>query len=308
MSAAPLVSVLIPAYHSQETLGGCLEALARQTFRDFEVVVVDSGTDPVTEPLVRERFPWVRFERSPRRLLPHAARNRGVVLSRGELLVFTDPDIYARPDWLEELLAVYRAAPERGAVVGALACHGRKWRDRAIHLCKFSKWLPAGEPRPVDMGPTANLLVSRQDFEAAGGLPDALFLGDVTLSWGLRRRGRAITFAPAAVVAHHHTQSLSEFLEERYSRGKLYGDLQAARLAERRRSLLLHLGATLLPVRLARNLALVAGHAARAGELGTLLSSFPVVVLGHAASLAGEAVCYLQMLAGMGRPAAVTEG
>src|SRR5688572_16391140 len=86
--AAPLVSVILPAYESHETIGGCLEHIGAQSFRDFETVVVDSSPSLATSEVVR-RFPWVNFVRSETRLGPHAARALGVTKSRGTLLVFT---------------------------------------------------------------------------------------------------------------------------------------------------------------------------------------------------------------------------
>lgn len=293
--ARPAVSVLIPAYDSHATIGGCLEALARQTFRDFEAIVVDSGPDGTTERMVAERFPWVRYRRSARRLLPHGARNAGVEMARAELFVFTDPDVYAHPDWLERLVASHRESGE--VIVGALSCFGGRWLDQGIHLCKFSKWLPAGPPRPVDMSPTANMLIARPRFEEAGGLPGDVFLGDVTLSWSLRDSGRGLRFEPRAVVEHDHRQGFRDFLRERYTRGKMFGDLRSARLGERRGAILGYLLATVVPVRLARILALVASHARGAGQTGLYLATLPLVLAGHAASLAGEVVAYTRRLA-----------
>ncbi|HEX6902830.1 MAG TPA: glycosyltransferase [Thermoanaerobaculia bacterium] len=290
----PALSVIIPAYNSHDTIERCLEALSRQTFQDFETIVVDSGPDGTTERLVPERFPWVRFERSPRRLLPHAARNRGVELSRGDLLVFTDPDIYAHPEWLARLLEAHRSTGE--VIVGSLACHGGRWVDQGIHLCKFSKWLPGGAPRPVDMSPTANMLLSRQQFEEAGGLPGAEMLGDVTLSRSLHQNGRRLWFEPRAVVEHHHIQQVKDYLRERYTRGKMFGDLRVGWLAGHRGASLKYLAVTVLPVRLARILALVGLHSWQAGQTGRYLATLPLVVVGHGASLAGEAMAYARHL------------
>lgn len=295
--APPALSVIIPAYNSHGTLAGCLEALARQTFQDFETIVVDSGPDGTAERIVAESFPQVRFERSARRLLPHAARNRGIELSRGELLVFTDPDIYARPDWLERLVGAHALTGE--TVVGALACHGRRWLDQGIHLCKFSKWLPGGEARAVDMSPTANMLISRRQFEDAGGLPGDQMLGDVTLSRRLHQRGVRLWFEPQAVVEHHHLQDVAGFLRERYTRGRMYGDLRLGWLARRRSSSWAYLVITVLPLRLARVLGLVALHCWKADQTGWYLGTLPLIAAGHAASLAGEAVAYSRRLAPM---------
>ena len=290
----PALSVIIPAYNSHDTLAGCLEALSRQTFQDFETVVVDGGPDATAERLVPERFPWVRYVRVRHRLLPHAARNHGVEVSRGDLLVFTDPDIYAHPEWLEKLLEAHRSTRE--VIVGALACYGERWVDQGIHLCKFSKWLPGGSPRPVDMSPTANMLLTRRQFEEAGGLPGAEMLGDVTLSRSLHHNGRRLWFEPRAVVEHHHIQGVKDYLRERYTRGKMFGDLRVGWLAGRRRASFKYLAVTVLPVRLARVLGLVGLHAWRAGQTSWYLATLPLVVAGHGASLAGEAIAYARHL------------
>ncbi len=290
----PSLSVIIPAYQSDATIAGCLDALNRQTFQDFETIVVDSSPDGTTADLVTTRFPSVRFHHSPHRLLPHAARNLGVSMAQSPLLLFTDPDVYPHPDWLERMMAAHQETGN--VIVGAIACHGHRWRDLGIHLCKFSKWLPGGHARRVDMGPTANLLLSRADFTAAGGLPGDEMLGDVTLSWRLRDTGRELRFEPTAIVEHHHLHTVRSFLAERYTRGKLYGRLRAERIGRTRSTALIYLLASILPVRLPRILALVAGQAARASQTGRFLSTFPLIVLGHSASLAGEAVAWAGFL------------
>lgn len=290
-AARPRVSVVVPAYRSDATVAACLQALRRQEFRDFEVVVVDSSPDEATARVVAGGFPEVRFVRSRDRLLPHAARNAGAARARGELLVFTDPDVYARPDWLRELVAAHERTGQ--PVVGSLACHGRRWLDLGIHLCKFSKWLPAGEERPVDMSPTANMLLDRATFEAAGGFDGEYMLADALLSWRLLAGGRTLWFAPRAEVAHHHLSTFRGFLRERFERGGLFGELRADWEGHDRRRSLVYLAVSVLPIRLARILFLVASHCRRAGRLPELAATLPVVLLGHAAALLGESRAHL---------------
>lgn len=288
-AGSPAVSVVIPAYHSERTLGACLAALSEQSFRSFEVVLVDSSRgDSCRE--VAGAFPAVRYRQASRRLLPQEARNVGAAAARGELVVFTDPDVYAEPDWLERLVAAHRRTGH--VVVGALACHGRLWLDRGIHLCKFSKWLPGGPPGPVDMSPTANMLIPRSLFTAVGGFPGDLFQGDTNLSWELTRRGHVLWLESTAVVRHHHLSDLRGFLRERYERGREFAALRMGWRRGGRRDHLAFLLASALPIRLLRNLALAAGHARRAGYARDYLATLPVVTAGFAASLAGESVTY----------------
>ena len=289
----PEVSVILPAYRSHETVGGCLEALRRQTFRGFEVIVVDSSPDECTADVVRESFPEVHLIRPGRRMLPHTAREEGVRNARGGLLAFLDPDVYARPDWLSELVAAHR---ETGRpVVGSLSCNGERRLDVAIHLCKFSKWLPGGAPRPVDMSPTANMLIDRPRFEATGFDGDHM-LADVVLTWRLVESGATLWFVPRAEVAHHHLSTFGDFLRERYTRGVTFGELRAGWNHFGRGRSLLYLLVSALPVRLARLLPLVARHCRGAGLSRQLLATFPLVLLGHGASLLGESRAYLRRL------------
>ena len=107
--ANPQVSVILPAYYSDRSIAQCLEAISEQTFQDFEVIVVNSSPETRTHEIVTTRFPKVIFKQSPTRLLPHAARNLGVSLATGELLVFTDPDCLPQPEWLATLVQANRA-------------------------------------------------------------------------------------------------------------------------------------------------------------------------------------------------------
>lgn len=286
----PEVSVVLPAYESHETIASCLEALRAQTFRDFETIVVDSSPTDAGERIVREGFPETTLVRSRERLFPHAARARGVERAKGRLIVSADPDVIPDPDWLSRLVAAHLQTGH--VVVGALECDGGRWLDRGVHLCKFGKWLPAGPARPVDMAPTANVLLPADRLLAAGGFPGHSFLGDVTLSWRLAARGEILWFEPAAVVRHRHLSTFGRFLAERLHRGRLFADV---RVAWRRSSRLESAGwllVTVLPLRLASNLLHAARQAARAGQLVDFLTTFPVVAAGFAASLLGEASGY----------------
>jgi len=293
---SPQVSVIIPAYLSHDTIAFCLQTLRAQTYRDFETIVVDSSPDARSEGVVRSGFPEVLFIRSPKRLLPHAARNRGAAQARGCLFVFTDPDVSFDSHWLEALVRSHRGSG--GPISGAIDCFGSRWLDRGVHLCKFSKWLPGGSPRPTDCAPTANLLVTRALFEAIGGFRDEEFLGDLIFSWEARHRGERLRFEPAAVVFHEHRHWIGSFLRERFERGILFAGVRMRWLGSRRRTALFYLAVSVLPIRYPRILALVAGQAWRAGWHRRYLSTFPLFAAGHAASLAGECLGYLRFLLG----------
>jgi GT2 family glycosyltransferase len=260
----------------------------------YEIILIDSSPADRVGPLLSERFPQVRYLHSEARLLPHAARNLGVTVARGDLLVFTDPDAYPRPGWLLNLLAAYRATGH--IIVGAVACYGSGWFDQGVHFTKYDKWLPGGCPRPIDDAPTVNVLYPRDIFVESGGFQGAKMLGDTDLSWRMRRLGAVLWFAPDAVVEHHHLAHWSDFLRERFDRGRQAGELRADAYHWSRLRLSLWFLSSALLLRMISQLISSARRSLRSGALGMFLLTLPVIMAGRAAWVLGEAQGYWECI------------
>lgn len=284
--AAPKISVVIPAYYSTRTLYGCLAAIQRQSWRDFEVIVVNSSPEAETGALIREHYPEVRFLQSPVRLYPHAARNRGVEMARGELLVFTDPDCEAEPGWLEAMWSTYQEGRE--AIVGAMDVLRPGWWQRAVHLLKFHwllKELPTG---PKKCAATANAAYSRRLWARIGPFPGGYFASDGILSHRAAQAGCPPWFEPRAVVEHQHENRIWELCAQRFWRGRDYAWAQltmmypGSRLARFR----LLFSWTALPWVLIR----AARDAFRCGWGMAYLLTLPVQIVGHGLWAVGESL------------------
>jgi GT2 family glycosyltransferase len=291
MQPTPALTVVMPAFESHATLPGSLRAIGRQEFRDFEVVLVDSSPTNRGADIAIRDFPWVRLVRPGRRLLPHEARNLGVSVSKADLIVFTDPDIYPSPAWLGRLLAAY--GHEGGLVVGSVACHGRRWVDVGTHLAKFDLWLPGGKRRRIEVAPTLNCLCSRALYEKVGGFRGEYMIGDTIFSWNVAGAGHPVTFEPEAVVWHHHLASWRSLLRERYLRGAEFGRVRSRLGGWPRSRLALQLAITVLPLRWAGLVTRTLRHSLQARMVGDFVLTSPVIVSAHAAWLAGEIRGYL---------------
>src|SRR5947209_6196665 len=93
MKNSPVVSVVIPAYNEATYIDRLLEALSKQNFKDFEVIVSDAQSKDGTEGVVKsfkDKF-VIKFIESPPKG-PGAGRNEGAKLARGEWLLFLDAD------------------------------------------------------------------------------------------------------------------------------------------------------------------------------------------------------------------------
>lgn len=290
----PHISVIIPAYHSHATALQALSKIAAQTEVSFEIIVVDSSPDDQLGRKIRLHVPEVRYFHSSRRLLPHAARNLGALHARGKVLVFTDPDAYPHHDWLARLLRAHEAT---GAIIaGAVACYGQRWFDHGVHLTKYGSWLPGGNVRRVTVAPTVNVLYPADLFADVGGFNGDLMLGDTELSWRMLELGHPMWFEPGAIVEHHHLANWSGFLAERYSRGRLTGELWAELSGWSRPRLLLWIIFSLLLLRAGSQVLRSGLNAARTRHLPTFLATLPVICAGRVAWVLGEAHGYWSYL------------
>jgi len=290
MSDQPRISVVIPAYWSQNTLPGCLDALRRQTRPPDEIIVVSSSPEEETAALVRRDYPEVRFEQSPVRLLPHAARNRGVELAKGELLVFTDPDCEAEGRWLE----VLSAAVENGSrcLVGAMDVQRRNFWQAGVHLCKFH-WLLPGLPVGTRVhAPTANACYARSLWNQIGPFPGEVFAGDGILSARAAQAGHPARFVPDAVVRHNHEVAPLALCRQRFERGREYGRLRRQRETGTPTRTWLSLLAS--PAALPWVMVRAGRDAVRAGWAGAYLATWGIQVVGHLLWALGESRAALE--------------
>ena len=99
----PLVSVVIPTYNRAERLKRALESVFNQTFTDFEIIVVDDGSQDNTEEVIKNmQNPRIRFIKHPRNLGVSAARNTGIKAATGKFIAFLDSDDIWRERKLEK--------------------------------------------------------------------------------------------------------------------------------------------------------------------------------------------------------------
>jgi glycosyltransferase involved in cell wall biosynthesis len=114
MSARPEISVIIPAYNAERTVGVAVDSVLAQTFGDFELIVIDDGsrddTAEVAESRDDPRVSCVRTENGG----VSVARNRGVARSCGAYVAFLDADDAWQPAKLDRQHALLKERPEVG--------------------------------------------------------------------------------------------------------------------------------------------------------------------------------------------------
>jgi len=211
----PKITVVVVNFNGGAYLAKCVESLLRQTFPNFEAIIVDNAsTDGSIETL--ERLPAnCRIIKSATNLGFAAANNLAAREGRGEWLALLNPDAEAMPDWLYELMAAVEVHPGHRMVAslqismddpdyldGAGDCYlafGFAWRGGFGHLKSRA---PGAGTCFAPCGAAA--LYPRQLFLDAGGFDENYFCyhEDVDLGFRLRLMGESCQFAPRARVMH----------------------------------------------------------------------------------------------------------
>lgn len=216
----PAVSVIIVTYESRAVLTRCLAQLRAQTFRDFEVLLVDNGSSDGAAKAAARADPSLHLIENGVNLGFSEANNIGAARARGRWLALLNPDAFAEPDWLERLMTATRqwpdvrcftslqtAADEPGLLDGAgdaMTIMGLPYR---MGYRRRRVPVPAGE---VFSPCGAAMLVERETFLALGGFEPAFFsyCEDADFGWRLRAAGGRTRLVPDAVVAHVGSSTL----------------------------------------------------------------------------------------------------
>lgn len=217
-TVSPAVSVVIPACNAAATLPACLGALRNQvgSLPDYEVIVVDDGSTDDTAAIAEAA--GARVER-----MAHggaaSARNRGVAVARGSLLLFTDADCEPMPDWMARLVAPFADASVAGAR-GVYRTRQRSLVARFVQLEYEDKYRLLKPLQDIDFVDTYSAAYRREAFVQGGGFdPSVRFLEDQDLSFRLANRGYRLVFVPDAIVYHRHADSLRAYVLKKFRIG-----------------------------------------------------------------------------------------
>lgn len=100
-----LISIIIPVYNADRYLSKCIESVLAQTYKNFELILIDDGSTDGSDKICDEyaaKDTRVKVEHQHNSGVS-SARNRGIELSRGRYLTFIDADDWIEPEYLEAL-------------------------------------------------------------------------------------------------------------------------------------------------------------------------------------------------------------
>lgn len=214
--ASPYFSVLIVNFNAGPYVQTALDSLAAQTFRDFEVILLDNASqDGSADRLDTAGLPAFQLLEQPENLGFAAGNNRAAEAASGTFLALLNPDAAAEPDWLKNVAAGIQRHPG----THSFACTQIASATPDLLDGAGDNYLLFGIPwrggyhqpraRLPDEGECfspcgASTIIRTETFRQHGGFDERLFCycEDVDLAYRMRLAGQPTIFLPDAVVYH----------------------------------------------------------------------------------------------------------
>ncbi len=226
---SPRYSIVVPVYNRPDELQELLGSLTQQTYRDFEVLIVEDGSTRTAERVVdqyRDQLPLHYFYKPNSG--PGPSRNFGFAHAQGQYLLMFDSDCLLPPDYLAIVDASVREN-NWDAWGGPDRAHGRFTVLQRAMAYTMSSVLTTGGIRggSVRLGAfqlrSFNMGMSHNAYQQSGGFRFSRFAEDIELSIRLRKMGLKIGLIADAFVYHKRRETLSAFFRQvsNFGRGRV---------------------------------------------------------------------------------------
>ncbi|MFW6058690.1 MAG: glycosyltransferase [Phycisphaeraceae bacterium] len=225
--AWPRISVVVCTYNGAATIGHTCRALTNVAYPDFEVIVVNDGSNQETVEVLRETAVEVGQQIEFRVIDVtngglSRARNIGMEAATGEIVAYLDDDAYPDPHWLQYLADTFMTED----FVGVGGPNMPVPNDGMVAECVARA---PGGPNHVLLGdsvaehiPGCNMAFRKTALEAIGGFDEQFRIAgdDVDVCWRLQERDGRIGFHPSAMVWHHRRNTVRAYLCQQANYGR----------------------------------------------------------------------------------------
>src|SRR5215217_3778172 len=213
---SPRITVVVPNWNGKRFLKVCLSSLRRQSFEDFETVLVDNGSSDGSVEFVAENFPEVRVISLRENKGFAAAANAGIMASQAEYVAMLNNDTEIEPGWLGALVGAAERHPEAALFASKLVdFHERRLLDGAGDALRRSGLPYRIGHGEVDRGQfeeevfvfgacAAGALYRHSLFQEIGLFDEHFFSNceDGDVSFRVQLAGHRCLYVPEAVVYH----------------------------------------------------------------------------------------------------------
>ena len=215
----PKISVIIPVYNGEKTLKQCLDSVLNQTYKDYEVIVVDNNSTDKTKQIIKE---FQKKDKKIRYVLESkrgrgAARNTGIKKSNGKIIVMTDSDCIVPTNWIRELTKPIICSNEDATMGSEKDLMKNYWTKniQKANLKFINRNLTGKYIFHID---TKNFAIKSSIIKKNLFDPNILFHEDFELYLRLKKSVK-IRYLHSVKVDHLHSNSFHSYIIKSFKRG-----------------------------------------------------------------------------------------
>lgn len=226
----PNISIIIPHLKSQQFIKECLDSVYAQDYRDFEIIVVDNGSNDGAVNFINKNFPHVVLIVNKENLGACKARNQGIEVAQGKWILALDCDVILKKDFFNKLMHCVEQAKGRAGFFQPKILNSDKTTiySCGIYFSKLKRFCDIGKgksdgpgfnvPRHIFGVCSATGLYSRKMLEElkedTGYFDERFFFlaEDVDLACRAQKNGWRALFCPQAICYHYGNSSSSDKL------------------------------------------------------------------------------------------------
>lgn len=219
------VSVIVPAYNSEKTIGKCIDSLLAQNYpkNKYEIIIVDNNSSDLTVDIIKKYPVKIIYEKKYQSA--YAARNAGIKVAQGSIIAFTDSDCAADKNWIRQGITAFSDKNVIGAGGKILSYDPKTWVElyeqrRASHD-PAKKMTPHHFTEKCAAISGGNAFYKEKIFKELGFFdPDKTSGQDTRLSFAIQNKTKyQLVYIPQSVVYHKQAQTVNELREQNYRYG-----------------------------------------------------------------------------------------
>lgn len=210
------ISVIIPAHNEEKYIEKCLSSLLNQTYRNYEIIVVNDGSTDRTEKIVKlfqkkdKRIKLLSFDKGHSAAF---ARNRGAEIAKGEILVFVDADQFVKRDFLKRIAKNFQNKKIH-ALVGKVFGASRTFIGKCYAARKWLFWITRQNKKQIltKDKPGVILAIKKKVFLNLKGYNEAIFYRE-DIEFANRCKDKyKVLFDPQIVIYHYDPEDFRELI------------------------------------------------------------------------------------------------
>lgn len=224
----PKISVVIPVYNQAELVRKALESLKAQSFRDFEIIVVDDASTDDSYEIAKQYTP--KAFKNLKNKGPAFNRNLGIKVAEADIIAFTDSDCVADQNWLKSIFEAMQDT-NTGVVMGKTTIPKSTYLGDSISALGFPAGANVGFDKIwkvdkdgfTDHISSCNVAIRKSIIEKFGGFDESFPMAggeDTELSYRYTKNGVKIKYLPPANIFHIPRDCFSSFVKWQVYRGR----------------------------------------------------------------------------------------